>query len=1102
MKKIFLHIILLVVVLLSGVQTIAAQTMTEKGGHAHFDGTTYYVLWAAENETDEVYIGYRSETDGYNMTGPGEWLYFKAKCRLGSMSSPQIAIKEGVLQADNTLKYGENRLNKSVSTKYQDYDIEISSNDVRGVKFVNSKGTLARWVYKMRVTMAKYLEFPGGASTSSLTIPKGELETTTTNTFTFDWCNVDGISIEADEAFKNNFTVSTLSEYSKVGAWGSTTLIVTCLHKGLGDNSGQLTIKSAVGNLTLTVNSSTIKKTPKIDWIIPASPEKLPIGKVYTPAVNVTLGASYTFTSDNESVVQIIPGTCNVQLVGAGEAELTVKIENDPVYEDLTSTRIVKVEAKEEQTITWEQSFRGLRIGDADITLNATTNATPTDRYPLEYSLYQEKPVVEIIDGADGTKVLRIVDVGSAWITVSQAGDEKYLPVSKTLRITVVDPNAACDNTLNDLSGFEWADDTWDAIERKPTMQEIVWDEGKEPGKLSFKVKGTKQGVTELDAKKCYIDVYQDGAWVSTPWKTFNFREKEETYEFDFERGNKITKLRFRKEWQSGGTGKNTFSEIVLLQTSYLEVKSTATPVQEVTEVDFVDPIGLNDYRETTINVNYSALQNMHTVYLESADGAFSLWSSEGYQLKEFTFSEDCGEYGTLPITIRFSSIGLTVDDLGSYANALLIMDANNNQVKRISLTGEVDMSPHWLSLIPNTSTTTVNPTDKNYVHLLYWELNDDLKNAVNTPSNYATLQSTEDITVLGSQYMLLQAEADTWRSFVPPFDVEKAYVIELLPESDLEAMSVQDALNAQTAAYKAFYDEIQKQIVTNDTRSNLIEIINAYLADKTDAGIYELEHFNGSNTWTFTYYLYKATTNIWQLNTSGEGESVVQKNWTEVPASGDIMTRGETYAINFPYCLDCPDYTGWDYWTGKLILLEHKGEQTVQGAHAANKFVEPSPADGVAELTGNSFLADMPVTNNVYVHETTSDYYVKSPLAAKVKPTTSLLYTGDIPSQAGKRVKAIARTGEVIWEDDPDAGNGGVTTNLDGATQESLRLITQEDGFLICSTTKQPIQVYTIGGMLVYKGEIGASQMLSFAVESGVYIVRTATDTRKVLVL
>ncbi len=410
----------------------------------------------------------------------------------------------------------------------------------------------------------------------------------------------------------------------------------------------------------------------------------------------------------------------------------------------------------------------------------------------------------------------------------------------------------------------------------------------------------------------------------------------------------------------------------------------------------------------------------------------------------------------------------------------------------------------NWLSIVPDNVTASVLPTEVEYTHMLYWELDDVLTNAVSGQNSYTTLSSGEDISVKGSQYMLLSAEADTWRSFVAPMDVEKAYVIELTPEptADMEAEATRtDMLAKQTAANKAFYDYIKATLDADDKR-DLLALIDEYLTQlctangytkQTEVGIYPLEHYDGSNAWTYTYYLYESAP-TWVLD--GDGFA---KDWTPVAASGDIMQRGKTYAINFPYCLDCDNYKGWDYWTGKLILLEHTGEQTIQGQHAADKYAAPNPAATMAEHAGNAYFADVQSGSNAYMHDVASDTY-KLVANTAVRPTTSVLYAS-IPAKQGKRAVAISRQGEIIWEDDAaDGGDGGTVTGLDGVAETTLHVMAQEGGFSVLSSTVQALQIYGIDGRLVYTGTIEAGEAQFFSVTAGMYVLRTQTETRKVM--
>ncbi len=410
----------------------------------------------------------------------------------------------------------------------------------------------------------------------------------------------------------------------------------------------------------------------------------------------------------------------------------------------------------------------------------------------------------------------------------------------------------------------------------------------------------------------------------------------------------------------------------------------------------------------------------------------------------------------------------------------------------------------NWLSIVPDNVSANVLPTETEYTNMLYWELDDALTASVSATDTYTTLSSGEDISVKDAQYMLLSAEADTWRSFVAPMDVEKAYVIELTPEptADMEAEATRtDMLAKQTAANKAFYDYIKATLDADDKR-DLLALIDEYLTQlctangytkQTEVGIYPLEHYDGSNAWTYTYYLYESAP-TWVLD--GDGFA---KDWTPVAASGDIMQRGKTYAINFPYCLDCDNYKGWDYWTGKLILLEHTGEQTIQGQHAADKYAAPNPAATMAEHAGNAYFADVQSGSNAYMHDVASDTY-KLVANTAVRPTTSVLYAS-IPAKQGKRAVAISRQGEIIWEDDAaDGGDGGTVTGLDGVAETTLHVMAQEGGFSVLSSTVQALQIYGIDGRLVYTGTIEAGEAQFFSVTAGMYVLRTQTETRKVM--
>ncbi len=758
----------------------------------------------------------------------------------------------------------------------------------------------------------------------------------------------------------------------------------------------------------------------------------------------------------------------------AGNFEEYITIYSPTLGQSIVLNLKADVQDVQLQTISWEQMFTGLPIGTT-IQLNATTNSG----LPVTYASADAS--IAKIEG----NTLIVVGEGTTTITASHAGNDEWFAVSMTKTVSGYNPSATCGENYKTEAGVTLKKGL---TSLGTTTKELTWDSNLKLIKFECNARNTasKYAVGSTNAT-LYVDIYKNSsASVSVTENSGAIaKNSSKDYSLTFTVADNVTKLLLRN------TGKDI--ELTNIKLTFAPNIATST-----TTVD----CGVIGWKETTqtadITINYSALPSIHKVKLLAEHKVFSLIDAYGNPTTEIAFSETCsGLQNAFTFKVQFSSMQLNATDFDKtdYETTLVFYDKDGHAVTYatpITVKGKIIQDlPSWLPIIPTATSTSVVPAEKEYVNMLYWEMDDALRTAVGASGNYATLQSTADITILGSQYMLFSAEADNWRSFVAPMDVEKAYVIELLSEAELETMSVQEALQAQTAAYADFYNEVMKQIVTNNTHDNLMKIINAYINGKAGAGIYDLEHYNGTNAWTYTYYLYESAP-TWVLN--GDGFA---KEWTPVAAAGDIMQRGETYAINFPYCLDCPDYTGWDYWTGKLILLEHKGEQTIQGQHAADAYMAPMPTTGVAVHAGNACFAEVQSGSNAFMHNAATDTY-EATADTRLRPTASVLYAS-VPTKQGKRAVAITRQGDIIWEDDA-ADDSGVITDIDAVAQSTLRVMAQDGGFSVLSDMVQEVYICSVDGRLVYQGTIGAGEAQFFSVNAGMYVVRTSAETMKVL--
>ena len=117
--------------------------------------------------------------------------------------------------------------------------------------------------------------------------------------------------------------------------------------------------------------------------------------------------------------------------------------------------------------------------------------------------------------------------------------------------------------------------------------------------------------------------------------------------------------------------------------------------------------------------------------------------------------------------------------------------------------------------------------------------------------------------------------------------------------------------------------------------------------------------------------------------------------HWGTVDNSDGIwMEKGRNYILQFPAK---KEHANWDYWTGKMIIFEGLGEETIQGsnAHATIKESAAPSAAGKAVMLGNTTLAEMSVQNEqLYYYDEESGMFLSEPEAeVKIQPAQGFLY-------------------------------------------------------------------------------------------------------------
>ncbi len=1084
MKKRILY--LMITCLVCGGQGVYAE-MVPEGSAAKKDGNTYYVLWDTPERGFWIYNSRleddKSETIYTWEKGPGDILTFDArrnpekKYKLdvskganGTFGSSIWSEMPGLVTETEEEKgwFGSVTI-KEKTVEYVSYPqngqtllMERSTRQIRfASKYNNTSRKNEMFVKNVKVTMAKYLECTDGTHTAELTLDPKELGNESSGTFTFNWCNVSDVQVKVTKNAEN-FKFDALTDYSQAGAWGYTKLTVYCTHQTADENVGEIQISSAsLGKtITVTLKSNTKRHPTTYTWNIS---DKISLGETINNVITITPADRQSALQLTSSDATILSTSGNsITALQEGKVILTAIVPQTAIQEAVNASMEVTVDNKQNQIITWDQNLGTKPIGTAPITLTATTNSN----LPLIYT--SSDPLVASVSG----NVLTIHKTGRINITVSQAGDANYFPAELSQTIVIYDPSVACEDFFLIGGAFNLKQDLFGYGTGQYSR---TWDAAKPAGELVFDVIGEVAWPFEDEDFTISIDVYRNGSSSKeNDWKKITVSTKE-TGHHTITLDEDISGVNFRLDYQSGRNRTVKLTNIAIYQKRY--IRPSESPIA-------FDAIQLGASATRTIDLKYSALASMSGTYIENNDGIFTV--------ENVTFGEGCGSVGTATAKVTFSAANISAADAHKkFENAIVVVNSQSETILRIPISGSL-LQGKWLPVMPKKEEAVGTPEYNMYQYLMYAHVNDELKTGAGLSANNIALDYSSELHVTNQMYYLMQVrEADDWHTFVAPFDITNAYVLELTPEpADNRAEGVRaDMIAQQNAANTAFYNHLLTTLPASE--NSLMTTINTYLAGlegyaAEQVGIWPIEQ---------SYELHEGA-DTWELTTV-DGEPIFTKNWTEITPTA--MTKGKTYAMRFPWCEYCTDRTPWDYWTGKLILFVGNGAQTISGRSAHDDITDTTPAVGEAILTGNYTLADMNI-ENAFIHNITTDMYEKVSGVTNIRPTTSVIYA-NIPAKQGKRAVAISRQGEIIWEDDAaDGGDGGTVTGLDGVAETTLHVMAQEGGFSVLSSTVQALQIYGIDGRLVYTGTIEAGEAQFFSVTAGMYVVRTQTETRKVM--
>lgn len=425
-------------------------------------------------------------------------------------------------------------------------------------------------------------------------------------------------------------------------------------------------------------------------------------------------------------------------------------------------------------------------------------------------------------------------------------------------------------------------------------------------------------------------------------------------------------------------------------------------------------------------------------------------------------------------------------------------------------------------------------PESRDYQYVTPEDVGTEYYNSITNGEDYIISQAIYYITPI--------VEADKWFAFCPPFDVSNVYVLESYPEAVLSKNNSRaDALKEQaksnldasaiiaskialaiesgsnvgyTTCYNAFIDYAYHRDTTSGAYPRPVKGYSKYASTdyKTNyVGQRLLTAFSKGN-WDAEYFLYKSQNNTWKFDgTNFTTDWQIAAPVTKMIGTNErpvVMEAGNIYALMFPYCSNCEgvnnqgipnERTEWDYWTGKLLIMEGFGPQTIKGKNNHTTTTAPYSTPNSAVLRGNPTFADLQVEQpNAYfqVGKIVFEHSTNAQMGKIQMGGVFVLANGSVPSAAPANAKYIhVRSGLVTYDQETETTTG-VPTIAGGRT---LIVNSVGGGLTVIPVVAQQVSVYGAAGQLIASDYMTDETTLSLP--AGIYMVRGEKETIKVIV-
>ena len=401
----------------------------------------------------------------------------------------------------------------------------------------------------------------------------------------------------------------------------------------------------------------------------------------------------------------------------------------------------------------------------------------------------------------------------------------------------------------------------------------------------------------------------------------------------------------------------------------------------------------------------------------------------------------------------------------------------------------------------------------------------------------YRDISNETDYVIKNSLYSFQTIQADDWMLFCPQFDVKNIYILEICDENFLKTLSESDGRAAALLAQAVLNLDMTALIgidisaATNDKPfwdyyarySEYVNHIKNFTGDDSDIEMRKpfyqnynpalnsmrtkLQHLvkKGDGSFNYSdahYYLYQTdATDLW----IDPETDILKINWELAPAAenndGLVMKKGQVYAMQFPYCPGCNDGSKWDYWTGKIIVLEGEGPQTLNGSNV-HSTIKATTEGG---FHGNYTFKDISVAANEmndayfnvagYMFDKESSGVTSLPAGESFVILPSSVYS----SMPGKRVKSIdPQSGAITWEE--DNSNDGTTTGTPTISgNRQMMVYTIEGGVGVIPVIAQQVSIYNAAGQLITSQYL--SEEVQIPLPAGIYLISGEKEQAKAIV-